>query len=404
LIAFEQTMITQTPFRIARWAAILALGPIGWVSFASSLANVVRVNNPELALRVRPNDPAALTRSADFRLATSGATPKPKVLGAARNAALNALRSQPLSPSALRLMGTAEAAEGHALRSLALMQMSQRLSRRELGTQIWLIEEAVARNDSHAALANYDTVLRTSQTSQAQLFPILIAATEDRGLIPDFAKLLRAGPEWRFPFYAMLNEKTPSLENVALLHSMLLGSKGAYHDESSADLINRLVAAQRYKLALSVYKKLVPRDHFADLNFSRNGTFYPFDWAYADAGDVSARRLASNQGLASTFSVFFEANANTDAQLMRKLVILPAGRYQVEAKGRSETSPNAVPIYWTVDCVEGSVIANKATGAQRVTSFEIPIGTCNAQWLSLRIRTGDQPESGWIDIVSLRSD
>ncbi|MDT9096849.1 hypothetical protein RSW32_26335, partial [Escherichia coli] len=60
-----------------------------------------------------------------------------------------------------------------------LFAYGQRLSRRDNSTQLWAIEDAVARNDIPDVLRHYDVALRTSPNLADILYPVLASASAD---------------------------------------------------------------------------------------------------------------------------------------------------------------------------------------------------------------------------------
>jgi hypothetical protein len=366
---------------------------LGWLSFAHATALVVRDSNPKMALSLVPNDPIAMTKAIDPGTLFSASSMR---IARTKESVKAALRSQAVSSSTVRMLALVNYADGKISAANAALGLSEKLSRREVSVQIGLIQNSVLRDNAAQALYHYDTALRTSPGSQENLFPFMVAATGERELISDFAKILARGPEWRFPFYAALIEKTPSRENVALLYLALVGTAGAFHEEATADLINRLANDKNYPLAYSIYSQAVPdaaKDPFA---FKRSSRFQPFDWLVFDTPDAGAF-LASNGGKQrDSISLFFRAEASEDQPIARKFVTLPSGRYQLNVQGTMQAF-----VYWSIKCADGLVLTGGDNTQGSKVDFLVPAVSCGAQIIDLNVLSKAQPVSGQIDKVTL---
>ena len=127
--------------------------------------------------------------------------------------ARTSLLSQPVNPRALRLSGIV--AETRAQQQLAsrLMHLSNATSRRDMGTQVWLINEAARTGDAAAALEHYDIAMRSNDRVSQLLFPVLATAVEQPEIARRFAAYVKTDPVWVAPFlnYAFANTKRPDI-------------------------------------------------------------------------------------------------------------------------------------------------------------------------------------------------
>lgn len=383
--------------RLSFVATALALG---WLSFAHSTATVVREANPELALSLVRGDAVAAVNAIDANTIFEGSQAK---MISIRASARAALENEPLSASALRILALLEYGEGNASEANSALDLSQKLSRREVAVQVGLIQRSVLRDDAEKALYHYDTALRISPGSQASLFPFMVAATAEQELLPAFAKILARGPEWRFPFYAALIEKTPSRENVAILYRSLVGTNGAFHEEATADLINRLASDKKYSLAYSVYSQAVPDAVKNPVSLNQSSRFQPFDWLLFDNPEAGAFLASRNENSKSALGLFFRAEAGADQSIARKLVTLPAGRYQIQAQVRNAPETKTAFVYWSIKCADGLELAGRDGANRPRIDFAVPTASCNAQWIDLNVAAKEQPVSGQIDKVTLIS-
>ena len=158
--------------------ALLFAIATGWLLVVVSGANIVREVRPDLALGMMPFDARAKAKSAERLSASPRATPAQ--LREARRLATEALDRDPTIASAWRTLGLVSTLRNRPGAAAGFFHTSERISRRDVPTQLWLIEEAVARNNIPAVLHHYDVALRTSRASHPLLLLILIAATARR--------------------------------------------------------------------------------------------------------------------------------------------------------------------------------------------------------------------------------
>jgi hypothetical protein len=159
--------------KLVAWFSLV--GYVAWLSFIHAVANVTWQQNPDMALRFVPDHPLALSRKADELFAEKQ---DPATLAKVEAMAKQSLREGALNPVAIRLLGYVADVRGDREKARELMLLSQKVSRRDFGTQLWLIEDAVARDDKKQALFHYDIALRTTPSSFPILLPTLIGRAE----------------------------------------------------------------------------------------------------------------------------------------------------------------------------------------------------------------------------------
>lgn len=200
-------------YRVA--GAILLLGLL-WLSVTTSLAAVNRKHRPEIALRFRPDDSFAKAQIASREQLSAAAESDPDRL---RALAISALEHDPTHAQAARVLGFIRANAGDVPGAFRLMSYANRLSRRDLATQLWLIEYNVQRNDVPEVLRHFDAASSTSQQATTILFPILANAIEDPELVAPIADMLKRKPWW-----------APSLLQLMVTQSKASGSLVALFD------------------------------------------------------------------------------------------------------------------------------------------------------------------------------
>lgn len=390
-----------TPGNVVRGVAAggVALA-LAWFSFAGAMTNVTHRRSPDTALRFTSDDAVALASLADLRLAEAGpqAAADPETLRLAHAS----LQGQALNPVALRLVGLSASIKGGFAAGKPAMSAANRLTRRDLPTQFWLIEEAVSRADVVGALGHYDHALRTRPGSQQLLFPVLTAAIEDQALWPAFARYVREPAPWLGDFarFAIRNGKNPRS-----LAEFLRRSGGLPKEEAfaalEAELLKRLVEADAFADAARYYRSLAGADPaiLAETGFTGATTetrFAPLTWELFTSSGINSAFLRDEAG--ETIRLHATMEASTSSALARKIVYAEPGRYRFRILQRTaEPSQNASAV-WEMRCggSRGSnVFWSKSAplavdGRQLDEAVVIPAG-CGAITLRLMVSAGTSP-------------
>jgi hypothetical protein len=319
-----------------------------------------------------------------------------------------AVRQDPTSVSAVATLAFQAQLRGDQREARRLFAFSQRLTRRHLQTQIWAVEDAVAREDIPAALRHYDTALRTSLVAPDLMFPVLASALSDQVIRENLVVTLAKQPPWspRFLAYALANGGDPRA-----IMSLLIGLRRGgvpVAPEVSASVINRLILTNAPEDAWRYYASVRPnvdRSRSRDPNFSNNPTPpSPFDWNVASEPGIAASiQPGVNGGLFD-----FSAPASASGILLKQVQMLPPGSYRLEGHSTAIEQPETSGPYWVLMCREngelGRVEISNSAQANGVFTglFNVPAG-CPVQTLALVARASDAigGTSGQIDRVQL---
>lgn len=165
---------------------------------ANAIANVARGQNPVVAGAAAPNDGRIVASIAQAKVLTAlarakpgGAVKFPPVAGDARRA----LQLEPLNSVALRLLAMDQENRGRASAAKKFLKLSERVTRRDGTTQLWLIKDAAESRDVRGIFHHSDILLRTHPDAGPSLFPLLNQAVED--------------PKFRQVAYSHVREKSP---------------------------------------------------------------------------------------------------------------------------------------------------------------------------------------------------
>ena len=137
-------------------AALVLLGGLllGWLVLAVTIDRVLAGTAPATALVWNPASADANTRIGDQSL-QDGQTSSDlaAVSPTLSDHALRALRRQPVDAEAARQLGVAAAATGQDVRGRRLFAYAEAMSRRDLQTQLVLIETSVAHKTARVSAA-----------------------------------------------------------------------------------------------------------------------------------------------------------------------------------------------------------------------------------------------------------
>lgn len=398
---------------MVRLMAVALLGLLlGWMVLAITIDRVFALSVPALALFWNPGSADANVRMADLLLQTS-TVPGPSIAAHATRS----LRRQLLNPGAARLLAMTLAMRGDARRSEALVRYAETMSRRDLPTQMLLIETAVARGDISTALVHYDRAMRASPQARVLMFPVLTAAAADPAIWQPLARRLAQRPQWWRPFVEQFIPRSTSPAALYVVARRTRIWQPPVDDPALLQAIEkRLVALGAYGAAADLFNRAhrLPAGAGAPLRnggFEQPGGWDPFEWNMVDEPDLAAVRQPSPTAAGGS-ALFPVASNGRGGDVALQLVMLPPGRYAVTATmGGVTGDPLAFP-HLAVRCAgAGGVLLDAAFPAApdggRVWQgrFAVPAG-CRAQHVVISVGSSlnPSPSSPWIDNIAVRRE
>ena len=377
------------PLGLWLWLGGFTLGGavLAYAAFANAYGSVTQSRNPLAALRFNKSNAVALAVHAD-RLVMGSPSAVTEDRGEIADLAGRSLDDQAINPRALRVLAFTEEAAGNKAKARKLILLSDRLSRRDLPTQLWLIEDSAAQGDVPATLARYDVALRTDDSAGPVLYPILAGAIDDPAISAGLAKYVKQRADWlpefadyvahqqtdNLPAFAEILIRTGRL-NSASLESAILAQLA---EMGSFDVVRRYYAT----LSGASGAVLTSTDFDAAHIDPR---FAPVTWRVQTGGDSSVGLEASRGG---KFRFHVSTSANAREEVLRKLLLLAPGRYQFTARQTKTSSSEGSSAVWTLTCADGPLRSTKLfeTG-DTGTEVEIP-ASCKAQYLGLTVNGG----------------
>lgn len=381
--------------------SVLLTAVVLWVALAGTLPATVGTSRPTIALTVQPFSATALAARAVAGLEKQSAAPSPAALADARRA----LVLNPTSLPALRVIAVHSMVQGRTGETRRILDYSERLSRRDLFTQLSLIEQSVARNDVAGALVHYDRALRTSRKAAPALMPILIQAVADPVILRALGPMVARRPLWWRELASGLIAPGPHVAAIRpIYHALRLDPKRPEEASLLAQGLGQLVAAHRFGDAAALYREATRQEP----GVLRNGGFdaplsglAPFDWSLNDDPDLSAA-IEARSGAAGDPVLMMTASRKAGSAA-RLLLLLAPGHHSLSfVTGPTADARPRVAIRCATP--PDRVLVAPAAGPKpgRVTAEFVVPNVCPAQWLSFDTSgQSGADENPWIDSIEI---
>jgi len=388
-----------------RGALVVLAMSLGGISIANSLAEVVKGNDPARAHALAPGNGKITALLAEKEL---GEASVERASSETVQLARLAVRQDPTAVQAVATLGLQAIMQHNPTMARRLFTYSQQLTRRDLQTQIWAIEDAVTRGEVADALRHYDIALRTSKRAPDLLFPVLSKAIIDTDVRTGLVAILAKKPGWSPQFINYLANSNSSPEVSAIFLAQLQQAGVRAPQDAVAATINSLLASQSFEIAWRFYASVRPG---VDRRRSRNPQFSSdvatpsqFDWT--PANDAAINTSIQRDGRHGLFD--FLVPSSVGGTLLTQLQMLPPGRYKLEGRStginqRAQTAP-----YWVLSCHGGGELGRieipNSTQSDGAFAGQLQVpGTCPVQMLALIARASDGVggSSGQINRVQL---
>lgn len=375
---------------LLRGGLAVAAVVVGYGSTTQTLAFALHTTNPERAYVLSPGDGRIAGELAE-RIAASGTNSAQRVR--ATRLARQALIDDALAVPALTALALNVQLAGKTDAARRLFAHSDTLSRRELGTRLWLIEDAVASNDVADALRHYDIALRTAKSAPDLLYPVLSEAITDPEISRSLSITLAKRPAWGDAFVQYLGSSKTDPAVTAALFRRLATLGYPVPDTAQVGVVNALVAKGAFDDAWRYYVSFrtgQPRDRSRDPDFAAQlQAPSAFDWTPVtnDAG-VNASMQRTREGGILDFSV----PSTVGGMVLQQVQLLPAGRYRLEGISVGIEQAAASQPYWQLSCMDGRELGRVEMRNSTVNSgrfggeFMIDGSNCPAQTLRLITR------------------
>lgn len=330
--------------------AMLALAVVGCAVPAYRYAEVatLRANAPLDASRIAPHDAKALANALGSRF-DSNSEFKPSARDLADIRA--ALVGQPLEPKLLGILGLAYEASGDPKRAAETMRVAYRASRRDVVSQLYLIESASASGDIQATLQHYNVALLTHPELNAALLPILSSAIAYPEIRTALRPYLQAAAEWVPAFLTFAADKGRVTDLQALLVPLPQALLREEFALITASVLHRLAIeadqASAWRFAAAVAPGL-PLNSLSNMSIDSNTLdkrVGQFSWAFPSVDGIQVE-VAEDKSL--------QINADPLARgavAVRDLILEAGGRYQFVQRFEYGAGSGRINVRWSADCI-----------------------------------------------------
>lgn len=384
-----------------------------WFVWSFTASMVLATRDPQRALAVWPTDAARAGVAA--KLIASG---RPQEMARIAELGRATLARSPVNIAAARSLALSEIAMGRGAAGHRMIVAAESLSRHDMPTEMWLIEDRVAAGDIAGALKHYDHALRTSIPSRALLLPILAQASDDPRVAIALAPLLRVRPEWWSDYLGRFVERTQSAKSLRIIAQALrLDPRSEIDRQRLVSILARQVALRDWTGATALYAGatgVTPGktggSWVVDGGFEQDHELPPFDWLLTDESDHSAVRNPV-EGASGAVAL---ALVGTDGRdVARQLLVLQPGRYRLTAKvGMVPGGLTAAPAL-TIACDQSASSADPIatiplpvtrTARAMAAMFTVPAKGCAGQVLTISSarNVGYLVDNPWIDDIDIR--
>lgn len=346
--------------------------------------------DPKRAIAMWPLNPVAYAKLGEQAVVTT-LVPNQATLARATTFARAALTHDPSSALAYAVLGLAADAR-HDASARPLLLTSERLSRRLLLPQLWLVEDAVGRDDVKGALRHFDIALRTSREAPAILYPVLLTAAGDPGITASLAALLRSGPSWRDSF---LVELTTHGDPMVAWQLIRAGVGTSIPTEVTKTLISRLIEGGHPEQAFALAGG--SRNGETSLDLARpSGHVAPFFWNLAAADSVDAVRQPDGSVEAAVRSAAPQA-------AISRLAALQPGAYTMAGGASYPDGSVQGKARWTLTCLDGRLLAELPLSAGNADARPVNVpAACRFQWLRLEMTAAPDINGFEVSVSALR--
>jgi hypothetical protein len=363
----------------------------------SSISAATQISNPAISLRFESSNAVAKAVRADQIFVANGGRRSNWV-----DLAKQSLRDEPINPRAVRLLHSAQLLSKKKASANALLALADRITRRDVLTQILLVEANVEKDDIGATLKHYDTALTTSIGARDILFPILAEAMSDQSILTQLATMFKNERPWRIGFLYHAGFKPERLDQTLwLLNRLGPLPKDATSRAFERQMLTQLTNLRRYPEARSFFKNMqdAPLGLLTTFSFEnsvRHADLRPIAWDLNGSGNADVQ-LVTAGGDGEHPHMSAHVWSGPTSTLARKLAFLSPGRYTIQITTQVNGLAKGGLMEWTASCARrepsnliGDVVStdNREDWSKSVLQFSVT-PDCQAVELALLVNAGD---------------
>ena len=330
--------------------AMLTIAAVGCAVPAYRYAEVatLRANAPLEASSIAPQDAKALANALGSRFDSN-----PEFKPSTRDIVdiRSALVGQPLEPKLLGILGLAYEASGDPKQAAETMRVAYRASRRDVVSQLYLIESASALGDIQATLRYYNSALSTHSELNAALLPILSSAIAYPEIRTAFRPYLQAGAIWAPAFLTVAAEKGSVTDLQALLLPLPEPLLSEEYAPILANVLHRIAVEAARSDTLRFASAVVPG--FSLVSFSNLGPdgltldrrLGPFAWTFPSNDGIQVQ-VGKGKSLQITADPLRRGTV-----AVRDFLLEPGSKYKLIQRLDYGSGSGRINARWSAVCI-----------------------------------------------------
>ncbi len=317
---------------------------VTYVSFASFLTNIEVIKQKQVL--AAPKDGSVDEASQVLKTAQSGTNPVIR----------NLLIGNAFDSTALRLAAVEQFQSGNSRVGFDLLSLARRASRRDVATQILLIEWYASRDDLQKVVTLYDEALRTSGAARTVLFPILARALDDEDVRGAFVPLLKLKTNWMVDFLYFSGFRPESTATTAkLIQQSGTLSDDQYARQFQSRFLAHLIASHLYDDANRLYRRMAGAEPnlLSDVRFSVSrgkGQFRPIAWELKEGEQVESR-FFSSETKRGGLELNVLATGVVPEMAAYRIAYLKPGAYRLHVSAKTAEMTAGSTLEWIVQCL-----------------------------------------------------
>lgn len=295
-------------------------------------------------------------------------------------------RKEPLNSEAVRNLALLASSQGERAEATRLMRIAAELTKRDLGTNIWLAGDYARLGDLETSLDMYDQGLRTSARAQELIIPAMIQRLEDPSLVEPLIRLLAKSPPWMLEFWGVAPHHPRAHESLGRIRLALAERRIPVGPVQDRILVQTLASSGNLAAATKLLNLLEPAqvsrtDAVRNAEFDHPPDYLPFD--FQPLFDASLTSEIDDRAGTLRILVF----GGGSGLAARQIVALPAPRYRLIAEAAEWEPAQRGLVYFKLACAEPGKAAETPPITLEAASLSVavakPLAGCVHHWLMI---------------------
>ena len=318
---------------------------------------------------------------------------------ALRQREIEALKSNPLDPMALKNLSNLWRTEENEERAEALAILAGNRNLRDLTAQGEVLDILLKRQDFSSVLYRLDALMRAQPSRLPDLVKIAALFAESEESRTALVAKLKENPPWR---PALMSAIVASPNGPAVAYGVMSDLRKSGSEVARGELrelIAKLIAKHDFETAYFVWldflsqAELRKAGNLFDGGFELDPQNLYFGWNFDKLKNADIRLVPRSTSSTDRMLRVEFINTRDRFQHISQTLRLPSGRYELTGETKAERLVTDVGLVWRIYCLGTEQRPVAATGklfaastwAQFDAQFEIPSEDCAAQTLRLEV-------------------